>query len=278
MSATVGVGQPVSDLLDRSQETIRERSSNPENFFVNGPQRSEAEPGEGQTSTFLNNVERDSGVLRRPRRRVIGAGDSARERQYLLYADEDLMPLVGWGDAAAFAVLYDRHGRAAYSHAYRMMGEKQAAEDLAQDAFLKVWRSAGGYRAGRGSVRTWILSIVHNRSIDQLRSLVSRRRTQEKIEAEAPRSQPSEAFAETWRNSRRDQVREALNTLPSEQLMILELAYFSGYTQLEIAHMLDLPLGTVKGRTRLGLKKLSGFFHSRGAASRMGRSHPKRAS
>ncbi|MBA2511298.1 MAG: sigma-70 family RNA polymerase sigma factor [Rubrobacter sp.] len=182
------------------------------------------------------------------------------------------MSLVGLGDAAAFAELYDRHGRAAYSLAHRMMGERQAAEDLAQDAFLKVWRSAGGYRSERGSVRTWILSIVHNRGIDRLRSLAVRRRTQEKIEAEAPTSQPSEAFAGTWRNSQRDQVREALSTLPAEQLKILELAYFSGYTQVEIVQLLNLPLGTVKGRTRLGLKKLSGFFHSRGAVSRMGQS------
>ena len=171
------------------------------------------------------------------------------------------MHLVGWGDAAAFAVLYDRHGRAAYSLAYRMMGERQAAEDLTQEAFLKVWRSAGGYRAGRGSVRTWVLSIVHNRGIDQLRSLASRRRTQERTEAEAPRTQPSEAFSEAWHSALRDEVREALGTLPPEQLKILELAYFSGHTQAEIARMLDLPLGTVKGRTRLGLRKLGNLFH-----------------
>ena len=145
-----------------------------------------------------------------------------------------------------------------------MMGERQAAEDLAQDAFIKVWRGAGSYRAVRGSVRTWILSIVHNRGIDQLRSHASRRRTQDKIEATAPRSQPSEAFTETWRNSQRDQVREALNTLPQEQLKILELAYFSGYTHVEIAELVGLPLGTVKGRMRLGLKKLRGHFEARG--------------
>jgi RNA polymerase sigma-70 factor, ECF subfamily len=177
-------------------------------------------------------------------------------------ADEDLISLVAQGDAEAFAVLYDRHGRAAYSLAYRMMGERQAAEDLAQDAFLKVWRSATSYRADRGSVRTWLLSIVHNRGIDQLRSLASRRRTQEKLEASAPKSQPSEAFSESWRNTQREQVREALGTLPKEQLKILELAYFSGYTHVEIAELLDVPLGTVKGRMRLGLKKIRDYFHS----------------
>jgi len=189
-----------------------------------------------------------------------------RGRQYLILADEDLISLVEAADADAFATLYDRHSRAAFSLAYRMMGDRQASEDLAQDAFVKVWRNAGSYRAERGSVRTWILSIVHNRGIDQLRSQASRRRTQDRVEASAPRSQPSEAFAETWRNSQRDQVREALNTLPPEQLKILELAYFSGYTHVEISELLSLPLGTVKGRMRLGLKKIRDFFESRDAA------------
>jgi RNA polymerase sigma-70 factor (ECF subfamily) len=190
-----------------------------------------------------------------------------RRRQYLLLADEDLLSLVATkGSAEAFAALYDRHGSAAYSLSYRMMGGKQAAEDLMQDAFLKVWRNAGSYRTERGSVRTWILSIVHNRGIDQLRSLASRRRTQDRVEASAPVSQPSEAFAQTWRNSQREQVREALGTLPAEQLKILELAYFSGYTHVEIAELLELPLGTVKGRMRLGLKKIRDYFDSRDVA------------
>jgi RNA polymerase sigma-70 factor (ECF subfamily) len=183
-----------------------------------------------------------------------------RGRQYLILADEDLISLVEARDAEAFATLYDRHSRAAFSLAYRMMGDRQAAEDLAQDAFLKVWRNASSYRAERGSVRTWVLSIVHNRGIDQLRSHASRRRTQDRIEALAPRSQPSEAFAETWRNSQRDRVRNALNTLPPEQLKVLELAYFSGYTHVQVSELLDVPLGTIKGRMRLGLKKMRVYF------------------
>ncbi len=189
-----------------------------------------------------------------------------RTRNYLTLADEDLISLAETGDAEAFAALYDRHGRAAYSLAYRMMGEKQAAEDLVQDVFLKVWRLTGSYRAERGSVRTWILSIVHNRGIDQIRSSASRRRTQDKIEASATKSQPSEAFSEAWRNTQRDQVRDALTSLPPEQLKILELAYFSGYTHIEISELLDLPLGTVKGRMRLGLKKIKAYFDSRNMA------------
>jgi RNA polymerase sigma-70 factor (ECF subfamily) len=191
------------------------------------------------------------------------------EGRYPLLADEDLISLVGDGDAQAFAVLYDRHSRAAYSLAYRMMNGRQAAEDLAQDAFLKVWRAATSYRADRGGVRTWILSIVHNRGIDQLRSSASRRRVQDRVEATTDRWQPSEAFAETWRNSQREQVGEALDTVPPEQLKILALAYFSGYTHMEIAENLDVPLGTVKGRMRLGLKKLRDHFEARDAAREM---------
>ncbi len=187
-------------------------------------------------------------------------------RQYLYRADEDLMPLVEAADAEAFAALYDRHGRAAYSLAYRNMGDRQEAEDVVQEAFIRVWRSAGGYRVGRGSVRTWILSIVHNRGIDQIRSRAHLRRKQDKIEASAPTSEPSEAFAETWKNSQREQVREALDTLPQEQLQILELAYFSGYTHVEIAEFLDVPLGTVKSRMRLGLKKMRDYLGSQGMA------------
>jgi RNA polymerase sigma-70 factor (ECF subfamily) len=129
-----------------------------------------------------------------------------------------------------------------------------------------VWRAAASYRAERGSVRTWILSIVHHRGIDLLRSSASRRRTQDRFNTSAPVSQPSEAFSETWCNSQRDQVREVLRELPPEQLRVLELAYFSGYTHKEIAELLDLPLGTVKGRMRLGLMKIQAYFDSRGMA------------
>jgi len=111
-----------------------------------------------------------------------------REGRYARLGDEDLISLVGSDDARAFAALYDRHSRVAYGMAYRMMNERrQAAEDLTQDAFLKVWRSAGSYRPERGSVRTWVLSIVHNRGIE-IRSLASRRRTQDRVEQSAPRS------------------------------------------------------------------------------------------
>ena len=180
-----------------------------------------------------------------------------RAERYPLLADEDLISLVVDGDAPAFALLYDRHSRAAYSLAYRLMNGRQAAEDLLQEAFIKVWRSAGGYRAGRGSVRTWILSIVRNRGIDHIRAQASRQRTQEKIEASAPTSGQNEAFAETWLNFKRDLLREALEELPHDQREVLALGHLFGLTHAEMAERLCLPLGTVKGRLRLGLKKLS---------------------
>ena len=176
--------------------------------------------------------------------------------RYPHLADEDLMVLVEGGDADAFAALYDRHCRLAYSVAHKLTDEKQAAEDLTQDAFIKVWRSADRYRPERGSVRTWILSVVRNRGIDQLRAKATRRRMQEKVEASALRSEPSEAFAQVWHEARLGRVREALDTLPHFQQQVLELAHFSDLTHKEIAERLGLPPGTVKGRIRLGLDKL----------------------
>jgi RNA polymerase sigma-70 factor, ECF subfamily len=176
--------------------------------------------------------------------------------RYLHLADEDLMVLVKGGDANAFAAIYQRNCRLAYSVAHKLTGEKQAAEDLTQDAFIKVWRSADGYRPERGSVRTWVLSVVRNRGIDQLRAKATRRRMQEKVEASALRSEPSEAFAQVWHEARLGRVREALDALPHFQQQVLELAHFSDLTHKEIAERLRLPLGTVKGRLRLGLEKL----------------------
>ncbi len=100
---------------------------------------------------------------------------------YLLLTDEELMASVEDKNVKAFAILYDRHSRAAYSLAYRMMGEKQAAEDLVQDTFLQIWRAAGSYRPERGSARTWVLSILHNRGIDKLRAIATRRRVEDEI-------------------------------------------------------------------------------------------------
>jgi RNA polymerase sigma-70 factor (ECF subfamily) len=195
---------------------------------------------------------------------VSRGGHKAR---YPLLADEDLMGLVGAGDAGAYAILYDRHSHSVYSLARKLTGKKEAAEDLAQDAFIKVWQSAGSYRAERGGVRPWILTVVRNRNLNLLRAQATRRRKQEKIVASAQRSQPTEAFTEAWRTVRVGRVRQALEVIPQEQNQVLALAHFSGLTYAEIAERLRLPLGTVKGRMRLGLEKLRNDCELRKIAS-----------
>jgi RNA polymerase sigma-70 factor (ECF subfamily) len=187
--------------------------------------------------------------------------------RYTRFADEDLMVLEGGGDADAFAALYQRHCRSAYSVAHKLAGEKQAAGDLTQDAFIKVWRSADRYRPERGSVSTWVLSVVRNQGIDLLRAKATRRRTQEKVEASAPRYEPSEAFALAWHDARLGRVREALDALPHAQRQVLELAHFFGLTHMEIAERLGLPPGTVKGRVRLGVEKLRNNSELRSVAA-----------
>jgi RNA polymerase sigma-70 factor, ECF subfamily len=174
-------------------------------------------------------------------------------------ADEDLMQLVRKGDSAAFEVVYDRHSTAAYSLAYRMVGSRNAAEDVVQEAFLSLWRSGARYDRARGSVRTWALGIVHNRAIDALRrSLVHdrRRASDEGIEERFEARERTDV--EAARNDEARELHAALRTLPAEQSRVIELAYFGGFSHSEIAKMLETPIGTVKGRMRLGLEKMRG--------------------
>jgi RNA polymerase sigma-70 factor (ECF subfamily) len=172
-------------------------------------------------------------------------------------ADEDLMELVRNGDARAFEVVFDRHADAAFSLAYRICGSAARAEDVVQEAFLSLWRTGVRYERARGSVRSWILSAVHNRAIDALRREVattSRDVVDERL-AEQLRS-PQETDTEAERRDDARRVRSALDELPSDQRRVIELAYFGGFTHSQIAEMLGLPAGTVKGRMRLGLTKL----------------------
>jgi RNA polymerase sigma-70 factor (ECF subfamily) len=174
-------------------------------------------------------------------------------------ADEDLMQLVRRGDGRAFELVYERHATAAFSLAYRMIGTRNPAEDVVQEAFLSLWRSGARYDRARGSVRTWVLGIVHNRAIDAMRrSMVHdrRRASDEGIEERLEARERTDT--EAARRDEAREVREALNTLPAEQSRVIELAYFGGFTHSEIAAMLDTPIGTVKGRMRLGLDKMRG--------------------
>src|SRR4051794_24110907 len=172
-------------------------------------------------------------------------------------ADEDLMQLISRGRADAFEVVYERHSGAAFSLAYRMVGLRNAAEDVVQEAFLSLWRSGARYEPTRGSVRTWVLGIVHHRAIDHLRRSIvhdRRRASDEGIEERFEARERTEV--EVARRDEARAVRDAMDTLPSEQRQVIELAYFGGFTHTEIADMLDSPVGTIKGRMRLGLKKL----------------------
>jgi RNA polymerase sigma-70 factor (ECF subfamily) len=172
-------------------------------------------------------------------------------------ADEELMALVAGNDADAYEVVLERHADAAFSLAYRICGRRALAEDIVQDALLAVWRSGGRYDRTRGSVRTWTLGIVHNRAVDALRRSgvhERRRASDEGIEEtlEADERTDSQAIE----NSTSLEIRGAIDELPNEQRRVIELAYFGGFTHAEIASMLDAPIGTIKGRMRLGLHKL----------------------
>ena len=181
----------------------------------------------------------------------------SQTRQLAALADEELMLRVRDGDGAAFGLIYDRHSTVAYSLAYRMCGRRGAADDVVQEAFLSLWKASGRYDAQRGSVRTFVLGIVHNRAIDALRRSTvhdSRRASDEGIEERF--AAPDRTEAEVARLDQASEVRSALDELPADQHKVISLAYFGGFTHTEIAEMIDTPLGTVKGRMRLGLEKL----------------------
>src|SRR5215204_933534 len=161
-------------------------------------------------------------------------------------ADEEVMQLVQKGDPRAFELLYDRHGGAAFSLAYRMTGNRNSAEDVAQEAFLSIWRSRLRYQPERGSVRTWVLGIVHNRAIDALRrSLVHERRRSTIEGLEERQEAPELTDVEAARREEARHVHRALTSLPEDQRRTIELAYFGGFSHSQIAEMLGAPIGTV---------------------------------
>ncbi len=172
--------------------------------------------------------------------------------------DEELARLVGAKDVAAFELFYDRHATAAYSLAYRIVGDAAAAEDVTQEAFLSIWRSRSGYDATRGSVRGWLLGIVRNRAIDALRRRAAAPRLafEGEVEALAGASSGEGTEALALQRETASELRAAIGSLPGEQAQVIELAYFGGFSQAEIARLLAVPLGTVKGRMRLGLEKI----------------------
>ena len=174
------------------------------------------------------------------------------------FADEELMAHVDRKDPLAFEVLYDRHGGAAYSLAYRIVGDRNGAEDVAQEAFLSIWRSNARFDRARGSVRSWVLSVVRNRAIDALRRGGSRAPKLDQDDDAVLEARPGGEMTEdeAIRRETSRELRGALDSLPDDQSKVIELAYFGGFSHSEIAEMLSMPLGTVKGRMRLGLEKI----------------------
>jgi RNA polymerase sigma-70 factor (ECF subfamily) len=183
-------------------------------------------------------------------------------------ADEELIALVNEGEARAFEVIFDRHAPAAFSLAYRMCGTRAMAEDVVQEAFLSLWRSGARYDRTRGSVRSWVLSVAYNRTIDAFRRAGVNDRRGARDDPLAEIAAPELTDTEVVRREDARQVRVALEKLPADQRRVIALAYFGGFTHSQIAEMLQLPAGTVKGRMRLGLAKLSRVAWSLGEAAR----------
>ncbi len=185
-------------------------------------------------------------------------------------ADEELIAAICEGDERAIEILYTRYHRYAYSLAYRILRDSAAAEDIVQDAFLSIWLKAASYKTQQGSVHSWLQAIVHHRAIDKVRAAAHRDHQwtpfQARSEQDSLREQP-DVWEEAWRGEQQRMIRTVLEQIPAEQRMVIELAYFGGYTHAEISEQWHLPLGTVKGRMRLGLQKMKALLAEQGLDS-----------
>jgi RNA polymerase sigma-70 factor (ECF subfamily) len=175
-------------------------------------------------------------------------------------SDADLIGRAAAGDARALEVLYDRYSRVVFSFALKTLRDRQAAEELLQEVFFRVWQQGGAFRESRGSFVSWLLSITHNMAIDEVRR---RRRRPQKADSEEPETilaavadTGSDVEDEVWLGTLRETIATAMDQLPAAQRDAIELAYYQGLTQREIAEALGEPLGTIKTRMRLGMQKL----------------------
>jgi RNA polymerase sigma factor (sigma-70 family) len=193
----------------------------------------------------------EGGVISLRGRHRVRSQASARELAHL--SDEAVLALIARSDEQALAELYRRFGRIAYGLALRILRDDALAQDAVQEAFLGVWRAAGRFTAERAKPSTWLLTLVHRRAVDLVRR-EERRRT----EPLQPETEPvgTEAADEAELATRREAIREALRRLPPEQREAIELAYYGGYTQSELAERLGQPLGTIKSRMFTGLARL----------------------
>lgn len=168
-------------------------------------------------------------------------------------ADSALVRRISSGDAEAFAELYDRNANILFALALRILNERRNAEEVLQDVFLQVWRSASSYDQQRGTIRAWLITLTRSRAIDRLRSVRARH---DMTSVDDERGETPQLTDGMTSADRRIYVRRALDELPAEQRTVIEMAYFDGLTQTEIAERLSQPLGTVKTRVRLGMHKL----------------------
>jgi RNA polymerase sigma-70 factor (ECF subfamily) len=180
-------------------------------------------------------------------------------------SDPELVASLAEGEVEALRTLYQRYGTLAFSLAVRILGDPGRAEDVVQDAFMRLWTHASSFDASRGSVRTWLLTTVRHRAIDYLRGRAGRERQELELNPElAAQGVGSDPWRDVAESLERKAVQQALASLPPDQRQVVELAYYGGYTQREIAEIVSVPLGTIKGRTRLALEKLSSYLIGRG--------------
>lgn len=159
-------------------------------------------------------------------------------------------------DPRGMELLYDRYGGVAFALAQRLLNDRGAAEDVVQEAFLNVWRQGATYDTSRGTVRTWLLTVVHHRAIDRLRTFRAKARGDVAIDGMLFLQAKEDTWATVAEGLDRERIQQAVSTLPPEQRQVVEMAYFGGFTHAEIARQVGIPLGTVKGRMRLALDKL----------------------
>ena len=176
-------------------------------------------------------------------------------KQHTHLSDEALVALVARGDEDALAELYDRVSRIAYGLALRVLRDERHAEDAVQEAFLQVWRSAASFRAERAKASTWILTLVHRRAVDLVRR-EERRQAEPLGDEETAGLAPEQTEEAAWLRFERERVQAALGQLPDVQREALELAYYGGFSQSELAERLGVPLGTIKSRMFAGLARL----------------------
>jgi RNA polymerase sigma-70 factor (ECF subfamily) len=178
----------------------------------------------------------------------------AMSRAFAHLSDEAVVALIARSDEQALAELYDRFGRVAYGLARRILRDESLAEDAVQDAFLTAWRRADTFMPERAKASTWLLTLVHRRAVDLVRREDRRRAEPIDDTAEAPAAGTAEEVV--WLRFERERVQAALRQLPDQQREALELAYYGGFTQSELAERLGQPIGTIKSRMFSGLGRL----------------------